>query len=465
MNVEPGDLSIGPDEEAFELELPDLVAPPARRALVTRRAALLGLGATGVLAGLGVAAAAPSAAEASPAPSTCRQLITVNTGSARSTTGSLSAWSKSADGGWRRTYGPIGCHVGSLGVGKASEGSSITPAGTFPLNVAFGRQPNPGTRMSYFHTDALDWWDENPTSPTYNLHVRRSSSPGGNSENLYYSGAVYDYAVNINHNPRRIPYAGSGIFLHVTDGGPTAGCVSIDRAGLVSILRWLRPDYHPYATIRVGSAWGPTRIPVVQGRKFVAALYRGVLGRAATSAELTARADALYNGADRRVVTSQVSHSTEKYRRVVTQAYQRVLHRNPAAGPLASRAATLAHGGRLDSLYIALAGSDEAWSRAHRDAATWVDQTCVALIGRRSADPAPWITRVRHDGPEITARKLTATAGFSDRALDLLYREMLGRNASAAAHQVYGPAMRARGVFDQPATIAAGSEFWARSQR
>jgi len=432
---------------------------------VTRRTALLGLGATGVLAGLGVAAAAPAAAEASPAPSACRQLITVNTGTTRATTGSLTAWTRSSDGGWRRTLGPIGCHVGSLGVGKASEGSSITPAGTFPLNVAFGRQPNPGTRMSYFRADALDWWDENPTSPTYNLHVRRSSSPGGNSENLFYSGAVYDYAVNINHNPRRIPYAGSGIFLHVTDGGPTAGCVSIDRAGLVSILRWLRPDYHPYATIRVGSAWGPTRIPVVQGRKFVAALYRGVLGRAATSAELTARADALYNGADRRVVTSQVSHSTEKYRRVVTQAYQRVLHRNPAAGPLAARAATLAHGGRLDSLYTALAGSDEAWSRAHRDAATWVDQTCVALIGRRSADPAPWITRVRHDGPEITARKLTATAGFSDRALDLLYREMLGRNASAAAHQAYGPAMRARGVFDQPATIAAGSEFWARSQR
>jgi L,D-peptidoglycan transpeptidase YkuD (ErfK/YbiS/YcfS/YnhG family) len=454
-----------PDDRPFDVEQPDPGVPPATHPLVTRRTALLGLGATGVLAGLGVMAAGEAAAEASPAPSTCRQLITVNTGSAMATTGSLSAWTRSADGGWRRALGPIGCHVGSLGVGKASEGSSITPAGAFPLNVAFGRQPNPGTRMSYFRTDPLDWWDENPTSPTYNLHVRRSASPGGNSENLYYSGAVYDYAVNINHNPRRIPYAGSGIFLHVTDGGPTAGCVSIDRSSLVSILRWLRPDYHPYAAIRVGSAWGPTRMPVAQGRKFVATLFRGVLGRAATSAELAARADALYNGADRRLVTSQVAHSAEKYRRVVTQAYQRVLHRNPAAGPLASRVATLAAGGRLDSLYISLAGSDEAWRRAHRDPATWVDQTCVALIGRRSATPAPWITRVRHDGREITARKLTATAGFTDRQLNLLYQEMLARNASAAAHRVYGPAMRARGVFDQPATIASGSEFWARSQR
>ena len=250
----------------------------------------------------------------------------------------------------------------------------------------------------------------------------------------------------------------------MTDGGPTAGCVSIDRGALVSILRWLRPDYHPYATIRVGAPWGPTRIPVAEGRRFVAAVYRGVLGRAATSAELTARADALYNGADRRYVTSQVAHSAEKYRRVVTQAYQRVLHRNPASGPLAARAATLAAGGRLDSLYISLAGSDEAWSRAHRDAATWVDQTCLAFIGRRSSQPAPWITRVRHDGPAITARKLTATDGFSDRQLDLLYREMLGRNAGSAAHRAYGPAMRVRGVFDQPAVIASGTEFWARSQ-
>ena len=32
-----------------------------------------------------------------------------------------------------------------------------------------------------------------------------------------------------------------GFFLHTTDGGPTAGCVAIDDATLVEIMRWLRP--------------------------------------------------------------------------------------------------------------------------------------------------------------------------------------------------------------------------------
>ena len=432
---------------------------------MTRRTVLLGLGATTVLAGLGVVGAPAAAAESSPAPSACRQLITVNTGSSRATTGSLSTWARSADGGWHRALGPIGCHVGSLGVGKASEGSSITPAGTFPLNVAFGRQPNPGTRMSYFRADALDWWDENPTSPTYNLHVRRSTSPGGNSENLYYSGAVYDYAVNINHNPQRIPYAGSGIFLHVTDGGPTAGCVSIDRSSLVSILRWLRPDYHPYAAIRVGSAWVPLRVPLDQAQKFVTTMYRGILGRAPSAAELGARADMIRHGADRRYVTDQVAHSGAKYRRVVNQVYARVLHRAPDAQWLSNRVASFARGGRLDSLYIALAASDEAWSRAAGKPETWVAQTCSAMFGRPATDPSTWAARVRRDGRTATARALAASVAFGNHQLDLVYRDMLGRDATPEAHQVAGSSMHARGVFDRPGVIADGPEFWARSQR
>ena len=159
-----------------------------------------------------------------------------------------------------------------------------------------------------------------------------------------------------------------------------AGCVRTTTPTPPS--GWARPGDRP-------------AIPVAQGRKFVAALYRGVLGRAATSAELAARADALYNGADRRLrhlaggaLDGEVPTGGDPGlpARVAPQ---------PGAGPLASRAATLAAGGRLDSLYIALAGSDEAWSRAHRDAATWVDQTCVCA--HRSAVLATGA--VDHPGP------------------------------------------------------------------
>lgn len=203
-------------------------------------------------------AVAPSAfADASPAPAGSTQLITVNAPSSSSTTATLTAWQRGADGTWRVAIGPVAAHVGATGIGAASEGSQHTPAGTFTLTQAFGRQVNPGTRVPYFKTDSLDWWDENPSSPTYNLHVRRSSSPGGASENLYYSGSVYDYVVNMNYNTARVPGAGSAFFLHVSDGNPTAGCVSVDRSVMIALLRWLDPARHPYIYNGVGVAWLP----------------------------------------------------------------------------------------------------------------------------------------------------------------------------------------------------------------
>jgi L,D-peptidoglycan transpeptidase YkuD (ErfK/YbiS/YcfS/YnhG family) len=210
----------------------------------------------GLLSLAGVSASS-ALADASPAPAGSSQLITVSAPSSASTTATLTAWQRGSDGTWRVAIGPVAAHVGATGIGRASEGSQHTPAGTFPLTQAFGRQADPGTRMRYFQTDALDWWDENPSSPTYNLHVRQSRSPGGASENLYYSGAVYDYVVNMDYNTARVPGAGSAFFLHVSDGGPTAGCVSVDRSVMVALLRWLDPAQHPYISIKVGAPWLP----------------------------------------------------------------------------------------------------------------------------------------------------------------------------------------------------------------
>ena len=64
-------------------------------------------------------------------------------------------------------------------------------------------------------------------------------------------GPVYDYAVNITSNPQRIPGKVAGIFLHVTDGNPTWGCVAIGRDEMKSILNWLDPAANPQITIGV----------------------------------------------------------------------------------------------------------------------------------------------------------------------------------------------------------------------
>jgi L,D-peptidoglycan transpeptidase YkuD (ErfK/YbiS/YcfS/YnhG family) len=42
-----------------------------------------------------------------------------------------------------------------------------------------------------------------------------------------------------------VPGHGTGIFVHVKGAGSTAGCVSVDSANLVGIMRWLDPAKSP----------------------------------------------------------------------------------------------------------------------------------------------------------------------------------------------------------------------------
>jgi L,D-peptidoglycan transpeptidase YkuD (ErfK/YbiS/YcfS/YnhG family) len=69
-----------------------------------------------------------------------------------------------------------------------------------------------------------------------------------------YETPFYNYAVVIDYNRSPVVQgAGSAFFLHVTDGNPTAGCVSIPQANLVSIMGWLAPSTHPRILIGVAS--------------------------------------------------------------------------------------------------------------------------------------------------------------------------------------------------------------------
>ena len=190
------------------------------------------------------AAAAPAAA-AQPA-----QWIVIGVPSASSTTGTLTAYQRTGSE-WKAVLGPTTAKVGELGVGAPADGVYRTPEGTFGFDQAFGRLPNPGTKMPYFQATDKDWWDEDAKSPTYNTHTQ-GPKPSAIAENLYDSGPVYDYAVNITSNPQRIPGKVAGIFLHVTDGNPTWGCVAIGRDEMRSILTWLDPAADPRITIGVG---------------------------------------------------------------------------------------------------------------------------------------------------------------------------------------------------------------------
>lgn len=199
--------------------------------------------------------AAPAVAAPTPAPvptGQTTQWIVVGVPAAESTSGTLTAFQKVGQE-WKVVLGPTKAMVGDVGVGAPADGVHRTPVGTFAFDQAFGREPNPGTKMPYFQATSQDWWDEDANSPTYNTHVRSAVNPSAITENLYDSGPVYDYAVNIAVNPQRIPGKVSGIFLHVTDGSPTWGCVAIGREEMKSVLNWLDPAASPRITVGVGN--------------------------------------------------------------------------------------------------------------------------------------------------------------------------------------------------------------------
>jgi L,D-peptidoglycan transpeptidase YkuD (ErfK/YbiS/YcfS/YnhG family) len=184
------------------------------------------------------------------------EVVTVVAPSARSTTATLTSWQLTSTG-WTAVVGPLTAYVGSAGVGAASEDIARTPQGVFTLTEAFGRAANPGTALPYRQVDAQDWWVGDRTSSLYNQHARcaAGSCPFDESvsENLYGAGPVYDYAAVIDYNRSpAVPGAGSAFFLHVTNHIPTAGCVAIERAALVTLLTHLRPAERPVIAIGIG---------------------------------------------------------------------------------------------------------------------------------------------------------------------------------------------------------------------
>lgn len=247
---------------ASSLLIPPLLGPSfldpsvaASAAITGTRAAPMPLAARATQ--VAPASFATAAAPLSGVPTSSRQVIAVTSPSAGSSEATLRVWQRDTNGIWSTAFGPVRARVGSAGIGAAREGSALTPRGTHRLDQAFGRLADPGTRLPYFQTDSRDWWDGNVNSPTYNLHVRRTSSPGGASENLLAAGTSYDYAINMAYNASRVPGGGSAFFLHVSTGKATAGCVAIDRAVLRNILRWIDPAKNPVIDIRVGAGWQP----------------------------------------------------------------------------------------------------------------------------------------------------------------------------------------------------------------
>jgi L,D-peptidoglycan transpeptidase YkuD (ErfK/YbiS/YcfS/YnhG family) len=64
------------------------------------------------------------------------------------------------------------------------------------------------------------------------------------------SPTAYRHLAVIDYNTHPIvPGRGSGIFLHVSRGNPTLGCVSVALPQLLTLLRWFDPAEQPLIVI------------------------------------------------------------------------------------------------------------------------------------------------------------------------------------------------------------------------
>lgn len=166
----------------------------------------------------------------------CSQLITVQ---ASGKTARVQFHVKGSDGKWKQEFSTNG-YVGYNGItSNKREGDGRTPVGVYSLGTAFGISGNPGTNLGYRHINGNDYWVDDVHSSHYNEWVNTSSCKKDwkSAEHMISQPVAYKYGIVVNYNTSRTAGRGSGIFIHCSKGGGTAGCVAIPESDMIRLLR------------------------------------------------------------------------------------------------------------------------------------------------------------------------------------------------------------------------------------
>ncbi|BBH67987.1 hypothetical protein ACTI_46720 [Actinoplanes sp. OR16] len=208
-----------------------------------------------------------------------KQLIVVSGTSWKSTYATVRAYQRGKDGKWRFALPAMKARIGYGGWvwgTKRVQDTGTTPAGTYTITQAFGVRADPGTTLPYRKVDGNDYWvGDNRDAATYNLFQPSASAKRtwrkSQAERLAAYPKQYAYAAVVNFNKpsgvrwnaKRKQYVaskpantrrGSAIFLHASGSGSTAGCVSVSRANMVKLLKWLKPSQKPRIVMAPASA-------------------------------------------------------------------------------------------------------------------------------------------------------------------------------------------------------------------
>jgi len=146
------------------------------------------------------------------------------------------------------------CSWGKNGTTPAKakrEGDGKTPEGSFLFRRVFYRPDRVEKIETYLTLQKItkgeggDGWCDQPNDTHYNESVTLPYK--GSHEELWREDGLYDIILVVGYNDSPVvsePPMGSAIFVHIRrpDGGPTSGCVSLERNALLSILKEAKPD-------------------------------------------------------------------------------------------------------------------------------------------------------------------------------------------------------------------------------
>jgi L,D-peptidoglycan transpeptidase YkuD (ErfK/YbiS/YcfS/YnhG family) len=213
-------------------------------------------------------------------PKTTKQLVTAIVDDWTATHARLALWQRT-DAGWQRVGdewpGVVG-HAGTAwGVGiqppgregpTKKEGDGKSPAGVFAVRSAYGYAEDPpkSWRMPYEQSADLECIND-PASDHYTKIVDRKQVPSDwqSAEEMRRDDTLYEWVLDVAHNPDAKPSLGSCIFLHVWSGpeSSTIGCTAMDKAKLEALLGKLDPVNQPLFVLlprgdykALAAAWG-----------------------------------------------------------------------------------------------------------------------------------------------------------------------------------------------------------------
>jgi len=181
-----------------------------------------------------------------------RQVIAVATNGYGTSSATVTAYERGSTR-WEPVFGPWFAYVGRNGVAPAGtkrEGDGRTPSGVYGFDFMFGINADPGVRYPFRRITGSNLvWDDDSNSPNYNEWIDTNTAAAGAGPEPMYNAPSYVYGAVIAYNDARTPGLGSAIFLHVSHGSPTAGCVALPADELLSLLRWLDPARSPRIAI------------------------------------------------------------------------------------------------------------------------------------------------------------------------------------------------------------------------